>query len=46
LLNVTLGTHGLAEAQRRIETYMSAFRRDGTRITRNLDFDAAPAAAG
>jgi malate synthase len=46
LLNVTLGTHDLAEAKRRIDAYMTAFRRDGTRITGNLDFDAAAPGGG
>jgi malate synthase len=39
LLNITLGRHDLAEARRRIQMLAEAFRRDGTRITRNLDFD-------
>jgi malate synthase len=38
LLNITLGTHDLAKARRRIEQYMDAFGKDGTRITENLDF--------
>jgi malate synthase len=38
LLNITLGTHDLATARRRIEQYMDAFGKDGTRITANLDF--------
>jgi malate synthase len=38
LLNATLGTHDLAEAQRRIGRLRTAFRKDGTRITENLDF--------
>jgi malate synthase len=41
LLNVTLGTHDLAEGKRRIHLLRDAFRRDGTRITENLDFEAA-----
>jgi malate synthase len=40
LLNITLGTHDLAEAQRRITLLVSAFDKDGTRITENLDFAA------
>jgi malate synthase len=40
LLNINLDNHDLAEAKRRIERYTSAFRRDGIRITENLDFDA------
>jgi malate synthase len=39
LLNVTLGNHDLAEARRRIEHYMDAFDKDGTRLTHNLDFE-------
>ena len=38
LLNITLGTHDLAEARRRIGLLAAAFARDGTRITDNLDF--------
>ena len=37
-LNVTLGTHDLAEAKRRIARLSDAFRADGTRITENLDW--------
>jgi malate synthase len=40
LLNITLGTHDLAEARRRIELLVAAFDKDGTRITENLDFVA------
>jgi malate synthase len=39
LLNVTLGTVDLAEANRRIRLLADAFRKDGTRITENLDFE-------
>ena len=39
LLNLNIGNHDPAEASRRIATYMSAFRKDGTRITENVDFD-------
>jgi malate synthase len=42
LLNITLGVHDLAEARRRIQLARDAFRTDGTRITKNLDFDATP----
>jgi malate synthase len=42
LLNVNLDNHDLAEARRRIAQYMEAFGKDGTRITRNLDFEARP----
>ena len=38
LLNINLDNHDLAEAKRRIGSYVEAFRRDGTRITQNLDF--------
>jgi malate synthase len=38
LLNVNLDNHDLAEARRRIMLLTEAFRRDGTRITENLDF--------
>ena len=38
LLNINLNNHDLAEAKRRIVSYVAAFHRDGTRITENLDF--------
>jgi malate synthase len=38
MLNATLGVHDLAEARRRIQRLREAFRRDGTRVTENLDF--------
>ena len=38
LLNINLDNHDLAEAKRRIRSYVEAFHRDGTRITENLDF--------
>ena len=38
LLNINLNNHNLAEAKRRIRSYVQAFRSDGTRITENLDF--------
>ena len=38
LLNITLGNHDLGEAKRRILLLAGAFRRDGTRLTENLDF--------
>jgi malate synthase len=41
LLNINLVNEDLDEARRRIAMYLDAFRRDGTRITRNLDFDRA-----
>src|SRR5579862_3958452 len=40
LLNITLGNADLDEAKRRIRRLADAFRRDGTRITENLDFVA------
>ncbi len=40
LLNATLGNHDLAEARRRIQRLREAFRKDGTRITENVDFAA------
>ena len=38
LLNINLNNHDLEEARSRIRRYVEAFRRDGTRITENLDF--------
>ena len=46
LLNLNLENHDLPEAGRRIRLYLDAFRRDGTRITKNLDFGTAADAAG
>ncbi len=45
LLNVNLDNHDLANARDRIAQYMDAFGKVGTRITRNLDFDAPGSAA-
>jgi malate synthase len=42
LLNINLDVEDLSRARARIGRFMGAFRRDGTRITENLDFDAAP----
>ncbi len=42
LLNITLETRDLAEAKRRIRLLADAFRKDGTRITENLDFGVKP----
>ncbi len=42
LLNINLGNHDLQEGQRRIRTYLDEFAKDGTRITRNLDFETDP----
>jgi malate synthase len=39
LLNINLDNHDLAAAGERIARYLEAFRRDGTRITENLDFE-------
>ncbi len=41
LLNITLDNHDLGLAGARLRQFTDAFRRDGTRITENLDFDAA-----
>jgi len=38
LLNINLDNHDPAEAKRRIRLLSDAFRKDGTRITENLDF--------
>jgi malate synthase len=38
LLNITLGTRDFSEAQRRIALLAETFRREGRRITENLDF--------
>jgi malate synthase len=38
LLNINLENHDLTEARRRIHLLAEAFRKDGTRITENLDF--------
>jgi malate synthase len=40
LLNINLGVHHLTEAERRIRDLVTAFRRDGTRMTENLDWRA------
>jgi malate synthase len=41
LLNITLGVSDLAEAKKRIAMLRDAFHQDGSRITKNLDFDKA-----
>jgi malate synthase len=41
LLNLNLDNHDLARARARIAAYLEAFGKDGTRITHNLDFEAA-----
>ena len=38
LLNINLNNHSLPEAVRRISMYMSTIKKDGVRITENLDF--------
>jgi malate synthase len=38
LLNINLGVHHLTEAERRIRDLVAAFKRDGTRMTENLDW--------
>ncbi len=38
LLNINLNNHDLAIARDRTRSFMAAFKRDGTRITENLDF--------
>lgn len=40
LLNINLNNHDLGVAKKRIARYMKAFKKDGTRITENLDFPA------
>jgi malate synthase len=40
LLNINLNNFDHAEAKRRIQLLADSFRKDGTRITWNLDFDA------
>lgn len=41
LLNINLNNEDLNVARERIDRYMNAFKKDGTRITENLDFPAA-----
>jgi malate synthase len=41
LLNINLENHDLEEAERRIRRLVDAFRRDGTRLTENLDWATA-----
>ncbi len=38
LLNLNLGVEHLVEAEKRIATFLETFKKDGTRITENLDF--------
>ncbi|HZI82191.1 MAG TPA: hypothetical protein VFD69_21895 [Vicinamibacterales bacterium] len=46
LLNINLGVHTLAEAKRRIQLLVDAFRAQGARVTHNLDFEAPARRAG
>jgi malate synthase len=46
LLNINLNNQDLAEAKRRIKLLADASRKDGTRITWNLDFDSKATQAG
>lgn len=39
LLNINLNNFDLKEAKKRIKIYLDAFKQDGTRITKNLDFE-------
>src|SRR5262245_13420883 len=39
LLNINLNNHDLGEAKRRIRLLADSFRKDGTRVTWNLDFE-------
>jgi malate synthase len=39
LLNINLDNHDLAKAKQRITEFVETFRRDGTRMTANLDFN-------
>ncbi len=38
LLNISLDTHSQSLAEERVRRFIGAFRKDGTRITENLDF--------
>lgn len=38
LLNINLNNYSLEEGKKRIALYMETFRKDGTRVTKNLDF--------
>ena len=46
LLNLTLDNHDREECRRRVAAYMKAFAADGTRITRNVEFDRVETAGG
>jgi malate synthase len=43
LLNINLDNHDLGEAERRIRQLVDAFKKDGTRLTENLDWQKAEA---
>jgi malate synthase len=45
LLNINLDNHDFAEGRDRIMRFEEAFRRDGTRVTANLDFSAVESVA-
>jgi malate synthase len=45
LLNINLDVADAAEARQRIVRFVEAFRRDGTRITKNLNSETQPRAA-
>jgi malate synthase len=38
LLNINLNNYSLEEGKKRVKLYMDQFRKDGTRVTKNLDF--------
>jgi len=38
LLNINLNNYNLEEGKKRVKLYMDQFRKDGTRVTKNLDF--------
>jgi malate synthase len=46
LLNINLDNHDLDEARSRIRRLADAYRKDGTRITQNLDFEQTAGVAG
>ena len=46
LLNINLDNHDLNEAKRRIKLLTDAFRKNGTRITENVDFAKPRVQAG
>lgn len=41
LLNINLNNHNLETAKQRIDLYLDALRKDGTRLTENFDFTVA-----